>query len=977
MSQANPLFQMWKQAGKGRKFLIIIGGLVALWAALSFIARHTVLAEDPTQRSRIAVVAPLSGPDAAIGRSIAQGVQLYVDHVNALGGIKGHRLAATILDHRDLPDDAARQAEIAAADDRAIGVIGHWPSRTLSGTAPLYDRSGLCVLSISDTAPPETKGCPLRSLGLGSVEQARFLANYSRNVVQQKLMYLVQEDSETGDVLAQAFTEAFERFGVPIRRKWVLPADGGAARAALARLGQDLRDLPDVGAVFLAASPATAAAVLATMREAGSHLSVFGQASLASNAFMDIAMAIGGGSDGAADLVNGTTVATPLLLDTANEEAQAFRLDYQRRFGSAPDWVAAFAFDAAKAMTAGLGQMERDPALASTAERRTAVARALEGLTSAVTASVGVTGPLWFGPDRRSGTPIQVGLMNGRDIISAPVQMQPISKGAISNYIAELKAGRVLYVNNKFMYRTNVVYVGAKINEITDIDPQKETAIVDFDIWFRYSGEFSPQDIQVVNAAEPIALTTPAQENITDDITYRRYHLRKKLFLDFSSSARAYGTHVAGISFRHRTLNRTNLLYVADVLGMPTGQDLLQDVQARRVISEKSGWKPVRAWVSQEIVRDAPVGEPAYVGYGGVEPLFSRIDLGVLMYSSGFQARDFIDPDNFVYILIFALLGSIFARSMDAKRLGRYWNVQSWLMRVVFWPLLLLSAGNVALNFAFLNLSLPTVQTMDLVYSSLWWIVPAKLADMAVRRFIWHPVEERSGRRIPNVLKIVTTVVLFAFGIAGIVAFVFGQTLTSLLATSGLMAMIIGLAVQANIANLFSGIVLNIERPFKVGDFVRINTINGRVVDITWRTTRVESFDGQLISLANGKVSEAEIHNLSITPNGVATQFNVYTLPAVPPDQVLSVLRQAVEDAPQVILKDNDEFKPGVRYKGVECVGGAWVASYSVGFRVRIPPHAGKAREQIMLQVQKRFGELGIPLDLGSADAGARIAAIA
>lgn len=968
MSQANPLIQVWTLGGRGRKFAIIIGALLALWAILSFVARHTLLAEDPAERSRITVMAPLSGSDASIGKSMVQGVQLYVDQVNARGGLNGHRLAV------DVVDENGSAAQSAADNPRTVGVVGHWSQASLSSALPAYERAGLCVVSLGEGGVVANADCPVRSLGLDSAEQARFLANYARNVVQQKLMYLVQEEGEAGTKLARPFTETFEKFGIALRRTWTIPT-GDAGKAALAKLGQDLRDLPDVGAVFLAASPTNAAAILKTMQDAGSHLAVFGPASLASAGLMDAATAIAGSPEGAADLVNGTTVATPLLLDTANEEAQAFRLAYQRQFGASPDWVAAYAFDAARAVAAGLGQMGRDPIVATPQERRAAVARALEGLNSQAAALSGVTGPLWFGADGRARTPIQVGLMNGSEIISAPVQLQPISKGAVSNYIAELKAGRVLYVNDKFMYRTNVVYVGAKINEITDIDPQKETATVDFDIWFRYAGDFSPQDIQVANAAEPVALDKPSQETVTDDITYRRYHLRKKLFLDFSSSARAYGTHVAGISFRHRTLNRTNLLYVADVLGMPTGEALLKDVQDRRVVSEKSGWKPAHAWVSQEIVRDAAVGEPVYVGYGGIEPLFSRIDLGVLLYSSGFQARDFIAADNFVYILIFAVLGSVFARSMDSKRLGRYWAVQSWMMRVVFWPLLLLSAGNIALNFAFLNLSLPTTQTMDLIYSGLWWILPAKLADMALRRFIWHPVEEKSGRRIPNVLKIVATVVLFALAAAGIVAFVFGQTLTSLLATSGLMAMIIGLAVQANIANLFSGIVLNIERPFKVGDYVRINTINGRVVDITWRTTRVEAFDGQLICLANGKVSEAEIHNYSVTPHGVASQFMVYTAPSVPAQQVTEVLMQAVKDAPSVILKDDDEFKPSVRYKGVECVGGTWVARYSVGFRVKIMPHGSKAREQIMVKVQARFAELGIAMDLGSPETAARAVA--
>jgi len=545
------------------------------------------------------------------------------------------------------------------------------------------------------------------------------------------------------------------------------------------------------------------------------------------------------------------------------------------------------------------------------------------------------------------------------------VQLQPIGKGGVSNYIAELKAGRVLYVNDRFMYKTNVVYVGAKINEIADIDVQKETATVDLDIWFRYAGDFTPQDIVIANAAEAIQLDKPDAETATDDINYRRYHLRKKLFLDFSHTARAYGTHLVGLSFRHRTLNRSNLLYVVDVLGMPTGGSLLSDLLSRRVPSEKTGWKPARAWISQEMSRENGVGDPIYVGYASAEPLFSKIDLGVLLRPTGIEARDIVESNDFVYLFIFGLLGAFFAGAMDAKRWGRYWSQQSWLLRVAFWPVLLLAAGNLVLDFAFQRFDLPVLNLIDQIYSGLWWLLPAALIDIAIRRFFWLSLEERSGRKVPNILKIVASVVIFAFAGAGIIAFVLGQTLTSLLATSGLMAMIIGLAVQSNIANLFSGIILNIERPFKVGDWVRINTVVGEVIDITWRTTRIECADGQLVCFANGKVSEAEIHNFSVIPHGVSAELFIYAPTGADPLQVIDILSEAGQQASNIINKDHPAFGPIAHYKGIESVDGAWVAKYRLGFRVAGGPTKSAAIQETLIHIRNRFREFDIPIEMG------------
>jgi ABC-type branched-subunit amino acid transport system substrate-binding protein/small-conductance mechanosensitive channel len=957
----------WSSASKTQKFVAIIAVLVALGAILSFVARHTILAEDPRERSRIAVIAPLSGANAEIGRSMRQGVELYVEMVNARGGVRGHKLAALALDDEDTAAGAGRQAAEAAGNARVIGVVGHWSAAALDAAAEPYRAAGLCMISPgAGGGSAATGGCPPRTMGVPAREQARFLANYARNVMQQRLMYVVQEDSPVGNALAQPFVDTFEKFGIAVRQKWMIPPSGADSSAAAARIAKAIGELPDVGAVFVAASPAVAAKALKSIRGVGSHLQVFGPDMLASAAFLGTLADGMGGADGSAEVINGAVIATPLLLDTANEQAQEFKTEYQRRYGATPDWVAAYAFDAAKAVAAGLQRVDGSIENASPSDRRKAVAEALSAMNGPAAATQGVTGPLWFGKDGLGRTPIQMGIFNGNEIVSAPIQLQPISKSGVSNYIAELKAGRVLYVNDRFMYKTNVVYVGAKINEITDIDIQKETATVDFDIWFRYAGDFSPQDILVNNAAEPIKLDKPDLETTTDEVNYRRYHLRKKLFLDFSHTAKAFGTHVAGISFRHRTLNRSNLLYVVDVLGMPSGSALLADLADRRVISEKSGWKPARAWVSQEMAHENGTGEPVYIGYSGVEPQFSKIDLGVLLRPTGIEARDIIDANDFVYLLIFGVLGTAFAKAMDARRWSRYWSLQSWLIRLVFWPSLLLSAGNMALDFAFQRFDLPVVQTMAQVYACLWWLLPAVLADMAVRRFIWTPLEERSGRRIPNVLKIASSVIIIVLAAAGMVAFVFGQTLTSLLATSGLLAMIIGLAVQSNIANLFSGIILNIERPFKVGNWVRINNITGEIIDITWRTTRMECVDGQLVCFANAKVSEAEIHNFSIAPHGVSADLAFYTSTSVEPERVLDVLKEAANQAVHVINKGDPSYGPLAFYKGIESVTGTWVAKYTLSFRVTSGSRRGPASQEVYMHVRNRFNELDIPLQLGS-----------
>jgi small-conductance mechanosensitive channel len=346
----------------------------------------------------------------------------------------------------------------------------------------------------------------------------------------------------------------------------------------------------------------------------------------------------------------------------------------------------------------------------------------------------------------------------------------------------------------------------------------------------------------------------------------------------------------------------------------------------------------------------------------GEQPLFSTITFGVLLSPEVVAARDLIPNAFFLYIAIFGLVGAMVGQALDSQVLGRYWVLQSWLLRLAFWPCLLLGVGNMAIDWAFLHWAQSSTQLLVMIYEACWWILGAQLVDMAVRRFGWIPLELTTGRQVPNVMKFFVTVLIFALAFGGIIAVVFNQPLTSLLATSGVLAMVVGLAIQANIANVFSGIILNVERPFKVGDFIKINNIIGQVTDITWRTTRMESNDGPMVSLANSKVSEAMTENFSNVPHGIAAETRFYAPSDVDPALVLEIINEAVAKSTQIVCKDAPGYDPMVRYRGVVNLNGRWVGEYSAGYRVAILPKKGRVREELWRHVRDRFIERKIPL---------------
>ncbi|MBT8419373.1 MAG: mechanosensitive ion channel, partial [Gammaproteobacteria bacterium] len=655
-----------------------------------------------------------------------------------------------------------------------------------------------------------------------------------------------------------------------------------------------------------------------------------------------------------AKYTDGLTVTAPLLFDTASELAQNFQGRYRERYGVSPDWVAAYGYEATHQVVRALRNVIGDGNRGIADIRRGIRDDWLKGEADRNTPAqdkFGVTGETFFDAQGIAKKPIQIGQYDGQDVVSAPTQLRPLTQRGSTNYIAELKKGRMLYVNDRFMFKTNVVYTGIELHRVDDVNSVDNSVQLDFSIWFRYRGrKFSPADVTFLNASEPIVFSEPERSEKEGDMTFELYRIKERFRMDFSNTAAPYGSHIVGLAFRHKNLNRNNLLYVMDVLGMrlASGDGTLRDrIESSQALDSVPEWVMERAWLAQEVIRSTRQGRPEYVGYSGMEPDFSRIELGVMVREGGFNIREWLPDALLVYSGIFAFIGILFAFGIDTNTQGKFWRSTSWALRVFFWPLFLISAGNVLLDWAILSLPVHYVDSLVRVYHILWWLMPARLVTMAMERFIWLPLEARTERKIPNVIRMFARSVIYLFAIFGIIAFVYDQKLTSLLATGGLLTMIIGLAVQSNIANVFSGIVVNIERPFKVGDWVGVGDREpSKVIDITWRTVRLQTMAGEVISIPNAKASEATIINHT-TSDRVRGSVDIHASPSYAPQEIIQRLNRVL-DSIDGLAKLNP---PRVIYQGITNLWGTWSAQYRILFWVREFDTQGGFKELINKRV--------------------------
>jgi len=134
---------------------------------------------------------------------------------------------------------------------------------------------------------------------------------------------------------------------------------------------------------------------------------------------------------------------------------------------------------------------------------------------------------------------------------------------------------------------------------------------------------------------------------------------------------------------------------------------------------------------------------------------------------------------------------------------------------------------------------------------------------------VWDRVEAKTGYPVPSIARLFVNLLVFVVAAACISTFVCGQSMTSLWAASGVLTIVLGIALQSLILDAFAGLMLNIERPFKIGEKIMLDDdkeLCGHVVEMNWRTTKIRTeFYEEIKVIPNSAVSRAKILNFAQT----------------------------------------------------------------------------------------------------------------
>ncbi|MBA4135968.1 MAG: mechanosensitive ion channel protein MscS [Opitutus sp.] len=161
---------------------------------------------------------------------------------------------------------------------------------------------------------------------------------------------------------------------------------------------------------------------------------------------------------------------------------------------------------------------------------------------------------------------------------------------------------------------------------------------------------------------------------------------------------------------------------------------------------------------------------------------------------------------------------------------------------------------------------------------------------------------------MPWIKKSLLTV-FFVVGLLMIVQSM-GFDVKALLAGLGIGGLAFALAAQDTIANIFGSIVVAIDQPFKIGEFVRIGPFLGGVEDIGLRSTKLRALDKSLVTIPNKTVAAEAITNLSrFTQRRVEQVIGLtYDTPAAKMDEIVAEIRRIIESKPEIITSETHVY---------------------------------------------------------------------
>src|SRR5947208_5948836 len=240
-------------------------------------------------------------------------------------------------------------------------------------------------------------------------------------------------------------------------------------------------------------------------------------------------------------------------------------------------------------------------------------------------------------------------------------------------------------------------------------------------------------------------------------------------------------------------------------------------------------------------------------------------------------------------------------------------------------------------------------------------LLSTALVVALVNRYLWDLYfEHHKQTPIPHFLREVVALMIFlaALLIVLSVGYHAERELKGVLAGSGVIAIILGFAGQNLFGGMIAGMSLQINRPYKVGDWLKVGETYGEVREINWRSTRLCTNDTIYLDIPNNEIVKTTIVNLHYPTEVHEMRIRVGVDYNVPPNRVKDTLTRAAQSAVNVLPE------PKVRVLLVDCVEHAVVyeIKFYMGNHSRINETNHAVRTNVWYELKRQRIRIPYPI---------------
>src|SRR5881296_4441992 len=230
-----------------------------------------------------------------------------------------------------------------------------------------------------------------------------------------------------------------------------------------------------------------------------------------------------------------------------------------------------------------------------------------------------------------------------------------------------------------------------------------------------------------------------------------------------------------------------------------------------------------------------------------------------------------------------------------------------------------------------------------------------------INRYVWDfYFEKKRQTPIPHFLREVVGGIIFLIVLLFVLSYGYhAETqLKGLLAGSGVIAIILGFAGQNLFAGIIGGISIQINKPYKVGDWLKVGDTYGEVMEINWRSTRLRTNDNIYLDIPNNEMVSKPIINLHYPTEVHSMRIRVGVEYKNPPSRVKDALFRAASAADGVLAE------PKVRIFLVDFAESAVIyeIKYYMGNHSRINEINDAVRTNIWYELKRQGITIPFPI---------------